>query len=107
MPNTEDLHSEFLDEDRAIAFPRFDLCLLDEVQPPYLKGQCFVLFVAHYFAEWTEAVSLDGTTHNEVIEFSSEYIIYKFSNHKTLDADESTSFIICKVGGFAELYKPQ
>ena len=58
-----------------------------------------------YFTKWTEAVPLKNITHREVIEFITEYIIYRFGIPQTLTTDQGSSFISKEVCDFANYIK--
>ena len=50
-------------------------------------------------------VPLKNMTHREVIQFTIEHIIHRFSIPQTLTTDQSYSFISKEVHAFAESYK--
>jgi hypothetical protein len=52
------------------------LDLISEIHLGSSKGHRFILVATDYFTKWTEAVPLRNMTHQEVISFVQEYIIY-------------------------------
>ena len=74
-----------------MAVPRLGLDFIGQINPPSLKGHCFVLVATDYFTKWTEAVPLKNMTHREVIKFITKYIIHRFGIPQTLTTDQGSS----------------
>jgi hypothetical protein len=51
------------------------------------KGHQFILVATDYFTKWTNAIPLRNMTHQEVISFVQEHIIYRFGVPQTLTTD--------------------
>jgi transposase InsO family protein len=58
-----------------------------------------------YFTKWTDAVPLRNITHQEVISFVQEHIIYQFGVPQTLTTDQGPSFMSHQFREFAESLK--
>jgi hypothetical protein len=54
------------------------LDFIGEIRPGSSKGHQFILVATDYFTKWTEAVPLRNMTHQEVINFVQQHIIYRF-----------------------------
>jgi hypothetical protein len=59
-------------------FRGWGLDFIGEIHPGSSKGHRFILVATDYFTKWTEAVPLWNMTHQEVISFVKEHIIYRF-----------------------------
>jgi transposase InsO family protein len=59
----------------------------------------------HYFIKWTEAVPLRNMTHQEVISFMQEHIIYRFGVPQSLTTNQGPSFMSHQFRGFVESMK--
>jgi ABC-type enterochelin transport system permease subunit len=81
------------------------LNFIGKINPPLSKVHHFVLVVAKYFTKGTEIVPLINKTHEEVIEFIIEYIIYRFGISQTLSTNQVTSCMFIQVREFVESYK--
>jgi hypothetical protein len=57
-------------------FRGWGLNFIGEIHPVSSKGHQFILVATDYFTKWTEAVPLRNMTHQEVISFVQEHIIY-------------------------------
>jgi len=86
-------------------FRGWGLDFIGHINLPSSKGYRFMLVATDYFTKWTEAVPLKNMTHQEVIEFITEYIIHRFGIPQTLTTDQGSSFISKEVRDFAESYK--
>jgi hypothetical protein len=60
---------------------------MGEIHPRSSKGHLFILVATDYFTKWTEVVPLRNMTHQEVISFVQEHIIYRFEVPQTLTID--------------------
>jgi hypothetical protein len=60
---------------------------MGEIHPRSSKGHLFILVATDYFTKWTEVVPLRNMTHQEVISFVQEHIIYRFGVPQTLTID--------------------
>jgi hypothetical protein len=60
------------------SFRGWDLDFIREVHPASMKGHRFVLMATDYFTKWVEAVPLKNMTHQELIWFVMEHIVYRF-----------------------------
>jgi transposase InsO family protein len=58
-----------------------------------------------YFTKWTEVVPLQNMTHQEVISFVQEHIIYWFEVPQTLTTDQGPSFMSHQFREFVESIK--
>jgi transposase InsO family protein len=58
-----------------------------------------------YFTKWTEVVPLRNMTHQDVISFMQEHIIYWFGVPQTLTTDQGSSFMSHQFREFAESMK--
>jgi hypothetical protein len=68
-------------------FNGWGLDFIGEVHPSFTKGHRFMLLATDYFTKWVEAVPLRNMTHQEVINFVMEHIIYRFGILQTLTTD--------------------
>jgi hypothetical protein len=57
---------------------------IGEIHPGSSKGHRFILVATDYFTKWTEAVPLRNMTHQEVISFVQEHIIFRFGVPQSL-----------------------
>jgi hypothetical protein len=64
-----------------------------------------VLVAIDYFTKWIKVIPLKNMTHKEVIHFTSEHIIHRFSIPQTLTTDQGSSFMSHQVCEFAESLK--
>jgi hypothetical protein len=74
-------------------FRGWGLDFIGEIYPGSSKGHRFILVATDYFTKWTEAVPLRNMTHQEVISFVQEHIIYQFGVPQTLTTDQGPSFM--------------
>jgi hypothetical protein len=81
------------------------LDLIGEIHPRSSKGHRFILVAMDYFTIWTEAVPLRNMTHQKVINFVLEHIIYRFGVPQTLTTDQGPSFMSHQFREFAESMK--
>jgi hypothetical protein len=88
-------------------FRGWGLDFIGEIHPGTSKGHQFILVAMDYFTKWTEAVPLRNVTHQEVINFVQEHIIYRFGVPQTLTTDEGPSFMSHQFREFAENYKEE
>jgi transposase InsO family protein len=58
-----------------------------------------------HFTKWAEAVPLRNMTHQEVISFVQEHIIYRFGVPQTLTTDQGPSFMSHQFREFTESLK--
>jgi hypothetical protein len=58
------------------SFRGWGLDFIGEIHSGSSKGHRFILVATHYFTKWTETVPLRNLTHQEVISFVQEHIIY-------------------------------
>jgi hypothetical protein len=63
------------------------------------------LVATDYVTKWTEAVPLRNMTHQEVMSFVQEHIIYQFGVPQTLTIDHGPSFMSHKIREFTESMK--
>jgi hypothetical protein len=73
--------------------------------PGSSKGHRFILVATNCFTKWTEAVPLRIMTHQEVISFVQEHIIYWFGVRQTLTTDQGPSFMSHQFREFVESMK--
>jgi hypothetical protein len=59
-------------------FRGWGLDFIGEIHPASSKGHRFILVATNYLTKWIEAVPLRNMTHQEVISFMQEHIIYRF-----------------------------
>jgi hypothetical protein len=59
-------------------FKGWGLEFIGEIHPASMKGHRFILEAADYITKWVEAIPLKNMTHQEVIKFVLEHIIYRF-----------------------------
>jgi transposase InsO family protein len=81
------------------------LDFIEEIHSGSSKGHRFILVAADYFTKWTEAIALWNMTHQEVISFVQEHIIYRFGVHQTLTTDQGSSFMSHQFREFTESLK--
>jgi hypothetical protein len=81
-------------------FRGWGLYFISEIQPRSSKGHRFILVATDYSTKWTEAVSLRNMTHQEVINFVHEHIIYQFWVPQSLTTDQGPS---CRSHQFREI----
>jgi hypothetical protein len=74
-------------------FKGWGLDFIGEIHPRSSKSHRFILVATDYFTKWTEAVSLRNITHQEVINFVQEHIIYRFGVPQTLTTNQGPSFM--------------
>jgi hypothetical protein len=87
------------------SWPFRGLDFIGEIHPGSSKGHRFILVATDYFTKWTEAVPLRNMTHQEVINFVQEHIIYQFGVPQTLTTDQGPSFMSHQFREFAESMK--
>jgi hypothetical protein len=63
-------------------FRGWGLDFISEIHPRSSKGHQFILVATDYFTKWSEAIPLRNITHQEVICFVQEHIIYRFGTLK-------------------------
>jgi hypothetical protein len=68
-------------------FRGWGLDFIGEIHPRSSKSLRFILVATDYFTKWTEAVLLRNMTHQEVISFVQEHIIYRFGVPQRLTTD--------------------
>jgi hypothetical protein len=76
--------------------------LIGQMNPPYSKGNKFVLLATDYFIKWVEAIPLKKVTSEKMIEFVKEHIIYRFGIPQTITTDQGTQFTSSEFRDFAE-----
>jgi hypothetical protein len=81
------------------------LDFIGDRHPGSSKGHRFILVATNYFTKWTEAVPLRNMTHQEVISFVQEHIIYWFGVRQTLTTDQGPSFMSHQFREFVESMK--
>jgi hypothetical protein len=81
------------------------LDFIGEIHPGSSKGHRFILVATNYFTKWTEAVPLSNMTHQEVICFVQDHIIYQFGVPQTLTTNQRPSFMSYQFREFAESMK--
>jgi hypothetical protein len=81
------------------------LDFIGEIHPRSSKGHRFILVAMDYFTKWTEAVPLRNMTHQKVISFVQEHIIYQFGVPQTLTTDQGASFMSHQFREFAKSLK--
>jgi hypothetical protein len=74
-------------------FIGWGLDFIGEIQPGSSKGHRFILVAMDYFTKWTKPVPLRNMTHQEVISFVQEHIIYRVLVPQTLTTDQGHSFL--------------
>jgi hypothetical protein len=87
------------------SFRGWGLDFIGEIHPRLSKGHQFILVAIDYFTKWTELVPLMNMTHQEVISFVQEHIIYKFGVPQTLTTDPGPSFMSHQFREFTESMK--
>jgi hypothetical protein len=90
---------------KLCSFRGSGLDFISEIHPGSSKGHQFILVATDYFTKWTEAVPLRNMTRQEVINFVSEYIIYRFGVPQTLTTDQEPSFLSHQFREFRESLK--
>jgi hypothetical protein len=78
---------------KSWSFREWGLDFIGEIHHVSSKGHRFILVATDYFIKWTEAVPLRNMTHQEVISFVQEHIIYRFGVPQTLTTNQGTSFM--------------
>jgi hypothetical protein len=86
-------------------FRVWGLDFICEIHPGSFKGHQFILVATDYFTKWTETVPLRNMTHEEVISFVHEHIIYRFGVPQTLTTDQEPSFMSHQFREFTESVK--
>jgi hypothetical protein len=86
-------------------FRGWGLDFIGEIHPGSSKGHRFILVATDYFTKWTETVPLRNMTHQEVISFVQEHIIYRFGVPQTLTTDQGSSFMSHQFREFTESMK--
>jgi hypothetical protein len=86
-------------------FRGWGLDLIGEIHPRSSKRHQFILVATNYFTKWTQAVPLRNMTHQEVINFMQEHIIYLFGVPQTLTTDQGPSFMSHRFREFVESMK--
>jgi hypothetical protein len=86
-------------------FRGWGLDFIGEIHPGSSKGCRFILVATDYFTKWTEAVPLRNMTHQEVISFVQEHIIYQFGVPQTPTTDQGPSFMSHQFREFTESLK--
>jgi hypothetical protein len=86
-------------------FRGWRLDFIGEIHLESSKGHRFILVATDYFTKWTEAVPLRNLTHQEVISFVQEHIIYRFGVPQTLTTDQGPSFMSHQFREFVESIK--
>jgi transposase InsO family protein len=81
------------------------LDFIREIYPGSSKGHQFILVAMVHFTKWAEAVPLRNMTHQEVISFVQEHIIYRFGVPQTLTTDQGPSFMSHQFREFTESLK--
>jgi hypothetical protein len=86
-------------------FRGWRLDVIGEIHPGSSKGHWFILVVTYYFTKWTKVVPLRYMTHQKVISFVQEHIIYRFGVPQTLTTDQGPSFTSHQFRNFVESMK--
>jgi hypothetical protein len=86
-------------------FRGWGLDFIGEIHLGSSKGHRFILVATDCFTKWTEVVPLRNMTHQEVINFVQEHIIYWFGVPQTLTTDQGPSFMSHQFREFAESMK--
>jgi hypothetical protein len=86
-------------------FRGWGLDFIGEIHLGSSNGHLFILVATDYFTNWTEAVPLRNTTHQEVKSFVHEHIIYWFGVPQTLTTDQGPSSMSQKFREFVESMK--
>jgi hypothetical protein len=86
-------------------FRGWGLDFISEIHPKSSKEHQFILVATDHFSKWTEAVPLRNMTHQEVINFVQEHIIYRFGVPQTLTTDQGPSFMSHQFREFVESMK--
>jgi hypothetical protein len=86
-------------------FRGWGLDFISEIHPGSSKGHWFILVATDYFTKCTEAVPLRNMTHQEVINFVQEHIIYQFGVPQTLTTDQGPPFMSHQFREFMESMK--
>jgi hypothetical protein len=86
-------------------FRGWGLDFISKIHPRSSKGHRFILVATDYFTKWTEAVPLRNMTHQEVISFVWEHIIYRFGVPQSLTTKQGPSFISHQFREFVESMK--
>jgi transposase InsO family protein len=86
-------------------FRGWGLDFIGEIHPRSSKGHRFILVAMDYFTKWTKAVPLRNMTHQEVITFVQEHIIYRFGVPQTLTTNQGPSFMSHQFREFTESMK--
>jgi hypothetical protein len=86
-------------------FRGWGLDFIGQIHPGSSKGYRFILVATDYFTKWTDAVPLRNMTHQEVICFVQEHIIYRFGVPRTLTTDQGPSFMSHQFREFMESMK--
>jgi hypothetical protein len=87
------------------SFRGWGLDFISEMHPKSYKGHQFILVATDYFTKWTETVPMRNMTHQEVISFMQEHIIYRFGVPQTLITDQGPSFMSHQFREFPESMK--
>jgi hypothetical protein len=81
------------------------LDFIDEIHTGSSRGHWFILVATNYFTKWTKAVPLMNMTHQEVISFVQEHIIYRFGVPQILTTNQEPSFMSHQFREFVESMK--
>ena len=68
-------------------FRGWGIDLVGQIYPSSTKGHKFVLVGTNYFTKWVEAIPLIEVTHQNMISFVQEHIIYQFGIPHTIITD--------------------
>jgi hypothetical protein len=68
-------------------FRGWGLDFIGEIHPESSKGHRFILVATDFFTKWTEAVLSRNMTHQKVISFVQEHIIYQFGVPQSMTTD--------------------
>jgi hypothetical protein len=86
-------------------FRGWRLDFIGEIHSGSSKGHRFILVATDYITKWTEAVPLRNMTHQEVISFVQEHIIYRFGVPQSLTTDQGHLFMSHQFREFMESIK--
>jgi ribonuclease HI len=86
-------------------FRGWGLDFISEIHPGSSKGHQFILVAMDYFTKWTEVVPLRNMTHQEVISFVQEHIIYWFGVPQSSTTDQGPLLMLHQFREFTESMK--
>jgi hypothetical protein len=85
-------------------FRGWGLDFIGEIHPSSTKGHRFFVVATDYFTKWVEALPLRNMTHQDLISFMMNHIIYRFGIPQTLTTDQGAAFMSHQFKDFASSF---